>query len=204
MDHKKLLGMLPLLYCNDAYSAEGFAEGFVGSSATVLDTRFFGELGPYTGFFTRNITSVNYDGNVDPFTLVDLSYLLSKNIAIVAETQLSPDSGFVLRGGWQYAHSVEPFTASFLSTIGVQEAPTLEWAGLFSYTRPLGKSYTFGSRLEFAVNVAGGEVYNFSAERARVGLRKGDYSFGLAANLLQVGPELENSSNLGLFVGKAF
>lgn len=203
MISKNLIGALSFLYCGSAYAAGGSAEALVGNNATSLDTKFFGELAPHGGFFTRNITTVAYDGTVNPFTIVDLNRDFSKEVAGVVEAQFSPASGFVLRGGLQYVHAFGDFHVFLLSTVGVQDSPTLEMVGSFSYTFPLGKTFALEPRLEAVTNV-GGTGHNFSVERGRFGLRSGDYSGGLAANMLQVGPVLESSSNLGLFVAKKF
>ncbi|MBT3814144.1 hypothetical protein HOE37_02110 [Candidatus Woesearchaeota archaeon] len=184
-------------------TAGGSVELMAGNEAVTLDAKLFGELAPKTNLLARTRLTTDYENNLAPFTLVDLSYHLIGGLDVVVEMQFTPTDGFVARPGVQYFSKWNDFSLFALGTVNVDENPTGEIITLMQYTPKLSDALKLITQIETVTNF--GELgHNFSVERLRLGLGVGDYQFGAAGDLIQIGDDGELGYNVGGFFKKEF
>ena len=140
--------------------------------------------------FGRTIASVDYDGAVSDFGLVDVTYNIGSGDLVLEGQYSLGGKWFSPRAGIQGYTSLGSFDLYGLATmeIGDLESPALlEVLGTASHSHDLG-SVDLDSSLEVLVD-GGVDGISFAQEKARVGI-SGDYvSGGLGVDLIEIPTE---------------
>lgn len=165
------------------------AEVFVGDKNTTIDVRMSGELAPKTNLYLRAMTSADYHNQVGYFGLADVSYNLHGGLDAVIETQATPEEGIVARPGVQYLRQIGNASLFALGTVSFKDGKNVESVIEMEYTPPLTSGLKLASRLENVTNV-GEQGHNFSIQRLRIGVSAGKYSFGTAADCMEIPREI--------------
>ena len=167
-----------------------------GNKGSTIDTKFSTELPYGTGLFFRDRISVGTNKNVNYFGLMDISKRIGKGLDAVAEFQFSPGMPVDSRVGIQYYKSLGDFSVYSLGTSSLSKNSNNEILVNLRYAPKLNKNLEGVINLE---NITNFELdkHNFSIQRARMGLKKGKYEFGLAADLGE--SEGKVSKNIGVY-----
>ncbi|MEK6911099.1 MAG: hypothetical protein AABW82_04975 [Nanoarchaeota archaeon] len=184
----------------------GALEVLSGEKTTLTDTKLSLDLGKKVNVFGRNITSFDYEsGKKNPFSLVDVSYNLSNGLGGVFETQfvkgMAPDP----RLGLQFFKKKDDLSFYSIGTININGEPNFEGVAKLRYTPRINDKFNGLFQLENLANF-NGEGLNFAVQRARVGLVRGNYEFGVGANITEVNSKgkIKNDYMLGGFLGFKF
>jgi hypothetical protein len=167
---------------------------------TLVDTEE-GDL----NLFSRTKVRASYDGEVSPFSLVDLSYDLPNGLGLVGEVQLAPSLGVVPRIGAQYFTSIDDFSIYALATMSVNPDPNAEFLLSLSYAPEIRDDLSLYAGLENLTSF-GSNGHNFSCQDLRLGFEKGNFSFGAAATITEIGAgeDLSVDTNVGGYFRTSF
>ena len=118
------------LLCASPKAEAGSIEMTIGQQSTTVDTKVGGNFTLRTGYFLRNRTTSNYQGEVSNFGLLDLSANIVGGLDAVLETQAAPGMGVIPRLGVQYFRQIGDLSLYGIATI----SPALDVEGLVSAT----------------------------------------------------------------------
>jgi len=198
-----LIPALLALFAGEASGAGGSVEVMGGQANTTLDVKLSGEVAPRTGIFVRNRTTVDYNNQVSPFTLADLTFNIAGGLDAVAEVQMAPGMGAVPRLGVQYFKAFGDFSVYGLATGKARENPNAEMIVLLRYMPRLSERIKGFAQVE-ALSDIGRTGHEYSTQRIRLGLDISGYRLGAAADLVETGNKAAMSYNMGGFVSKNF
>lgn len=155
-------------------------------------------------FFSVATFNADYPGGGDHFDIVipvQLSYELGKGFGIMAGSNINSTVGFSPIIGPQYTYASPKFLVVSVLSFFLNEKKDIEFFGLYEFKPPLNEQWTLYNRLQilYVRNPTDG-LHNRSYLYLRTGLQKEAFTFGLAANLDQYGPEMRYQDNFGLFV----
>ncbi|MFC1732040.1 hypothetical protein ACFL6I_17115 [candidate division KSB1 bacterium] len=171
---------------------------------TTIDAKLGGEIADRTNFFLRNRTTMDHDNMVDSFTLIDLSYNLGKGLDAVGEMQFVPGAETDYRLGMQYFHKFKKgVTAYALLTRNFTEEPNTELTTVLGYSRDIKGEWKLVGRVEGIINMAD-TCYNYDLTRLRLGIGKGRFLIGPAADISGLGSGEEPAYTAGGFVAVKF
>lgn len=155
-------------------------------------------------FFSVATFSADYQPNDLDYNLVipvQLSYAIGKGFGIMAGSNINSAVGFSPIVGPQHTYASRKFLAVSVLSLLLNENKDMEFFGLYEYKPPLNDKWTLYNRAQilYIHNPTDG-LHNRSYLYLRSGLKKHDFTFGLAANLDQFGPKKHYVDNFGLFV----
>lgn len=153
--------------------------------------------------FSRTRATVDYENNTDLFSGAYLNYTTKSGIGGSLVGRIGAN-GVGSDLGIHIFKANETWTLFGLASISLQKDLQYSWFSILRFTPELNENWRFYSSLElFSVfNEAG---HAFSVQRLRLGFSWTDYSFGLANNLSEFGPDFGNpDNNFGLFLRKSF
>lgn len=177
-------------------------EVMAGNKNARSDISMTGNLSKRVGFLNRNQITVDYNNNVQPFSLVDITYGLGKGVSAVAETQAAPGMGVVQRAGIDYFAEKGNLNAYLLATVSMLKNSDLEIASLINYSKPLNDKSSVVLSSENLANM-GKQGFNFGLSNNRIGFKVNDYALGLALDAI-IDNNLHPDWNIGGFVSKRF
>jgi len=170
---------------------------------STLDVKVSGALAPQMAFFARSRNNVDYTGNVNAFTLVDVSYKAAEGIYVVGEMQFVPGAKVDSRIGIQGQGSLGDLFGYGLVTRNFNEKPNTECTGIVAFTPQLGDDIRGMLRWEEIINRGdNGDQYDIA--RIRVGLSYGALTAGAAADISGIGSGKSMSRVVGGFVKMEF
>ncbi|PIN86837.1 hypothetical protein COV19_02425 [Candidatus Woesearchaeota archaeon CG10_big_fil_rev_8_21_14_0_10_44_13] len=200
---------IALINAIPAKAADATVEIVSGADAnsnvsTTIDTKLSGEIAKRANFFLRNRTTLDDSRMVGSFTSVDLSYALGKGFDAVAETQYVPGSELDARLGIQYFREAgKNLTAYALITRNFSENPNTEFTGVLGYTKGIGGKWKLAGRMEEVVNMTDNS-YNYDLTRMRLGIGRGKFTIGPAADISGIGSGKRPTYVLGGFASVKF
>lgn len=200
---------MTLVSAMPALAADGSVEVISGVdgdnyASTTIDAKLSGEIAARTNFFLRNRISIDHESQTDSFTLIDLTYALGKGFDAVQETQFTAGAEMDPRLGIQYFRDIgRGFTAYALITRNFDENPNTELTTILGYEHDLKGNWKLMGKWEQIVNISD-EVYNYDTARLRLGISKGKFTIGPAADISGIGSKEEPSYNVGGFVAVKF
>ncbi len=197
MDKIKTLicaGLLALGVAAPAKAADGSLEVMCGNQACATDLKVSGSIAPKTGIFVRQITGIDYEGQVSPFGLVDVTYNLIGGLDVVAEAQYSPGMGLVPRVGAQYFGQFGDFSAYALVTTSVKDPVFGEVVANLRYQPALTEKLDGVVNVEALTDLSK-KGHDFSAQKIRVGVTLDQkIEAGAAVNLSETGTHFDDPS----------
>lgn len=153
----------------------------------VLDTKLGGKLpGSLSniGYFMRNRTFVDYENNVDAFSLVDLIFPLGKGFDFVFESQFTAGKPYDPRVGAQYAHDFgNGLNAYVLITRSWGPLPNMQITPVIGYERKINPKLRFAGRLEAPLTLGDREGYLSDSARIRLGFGEKGWLVGPALDI---------------------
>src|SRR3989344_1228875 len=172
-------------------NAGGSAELTGGNSNVTLDLKMDKELASKFQFFTRQLPSVSYDNEVSYFGLISLGYNVWDGLNILAQAQATPGVGAAPRLGFEYFKQAGDFGLYGEAVSTVEESPQIELLANIGYRPPLTKDLSLVADVE-AITLLRLEkrTHDYSTQRLRLGLGTGQFEFGPALNLEEVGQNL--------------
>ncbi len=188
-----------------AEAAKAKVEVDAQHESTTLDVRVSGDLGAGFDFFARNRAAVDYDGNVNNFTVAHLNFELVDGLKLTSRNKLS-GQGYVAQGGPSYFKKISDFIL-YTHLVGGVNAHTkqanLELSLLTEHEPKFNKIAGWYSRFEHETNV-GKDGHNYSYQRFRTGPSFDKFWVGAAVDLWERGNEPESTYMLGGAVGAKF
>ncbi|MEL6251686.1 MAG: hypothetical protein AAFR87_06725 [Bacteroidota bacterium] len=153
--------------------------------------------------FSRTRGTVDYKNNTDLFSGAYLNYTTKSGLGVslvgrIGATGTGSDIGIHL------FKANDTWTLFALASISLQKELQYSWFSILRFTPELNENWRFYSSLElFSIfNKAG---HAFSVQRLRAGVSWGEYTFGLANNLSEIGPDFGMpDNNFGVFWRKSF
>lgn len=200
---------MALINAVPALAADATVEVVSGADAdsnvsTTIDTKLSGEIAKRANFFLRNRTSVGDDRIVNSFTSIDLSYVLGHGFDVVGETQYTAGAELDPRLGLQYFRDLgRGITAYALLTRNFSENPNTELTTVLGYARNLKGEWKLAGRWEQVVNISD-RGYNYDLTRLRLGIGRGRFTAGPAADISGVFSGERPAYVLGGFVSVKF
>jgi len=198
-----LASVLALSNVCNAKAANWAIEVMNSSESTVVDTNVTGRLTSHAGIFARNITTTWKDNRVSAFSLVDLSYGISKNVNAVVETQFIDKLGISPRPGLQLNANVKDSLSIFLMATAGLKLKDAELVVLLQHRLSIAKGISWVNQVEAVTNV-GPSDYNFSVQKLRSGLQKDKFTVGVATDLSETNSSTEIKHSVGLFCSIRF
>jgi len=153
--------------------------------------------------FSRTRATVDYENNTDLFSGAYLNYTTKSGIGASLVGRIGA-AGAGSDIGIHIFKANDTWTLFGLASISLQKELQYSWFSILRFTPELNENWRFFSSLElFSVfNEAG---HAFSVQRVRLGFSRSEYSFGLANNLSEFGPDFGNpDNNFGVFLRKNF
>ena len=153
--------------------------------------------------FSRTRATVDYDGNTDLFSGAYLNYTTSSGVGLSLVGRIA-SSGAGADIGPHFFKATKVWTVFALPTISIQQNLQYSWFSIVRFEPVLGKKWKLYSSVElFSAFQSAGHA--FSVQRLRLGFTRAGYSFGLANNLSEAGPDLSNlNNNFGVFFRRQF
>ena len=158
-----------------------------GNRSATLDLKVGTELAPGLQFFTRQLASVNYDNEVSHFGLISLGYNVWDGLNVLAQAQAIPGVGVAPRAGFEYFKQVGDFGLYGEAVSIVQESPQIELLANVGYRSQLTEDLRLVANLEAVTLLSPERGHDYSTQRLRLGLGTGQFEFGPALNLEEVG-----------------
>lgn len=184
-----------------AYAASGSLEILAGHEQTTLDAKVFEPVTKNASVFLRERASVDYQGNVSSFTLVDGMYNLPACFTALGEIQATSPTGVLGRIGADCFGKFNDLSLYAAGTVKVAKQPNLEITVRGTYEPFLGHKWGLFSQVEIVGDI-GLQGYEWSTERLRLGLKKEENRFGVGADLFQM--KDVNAYNFGIFAARGF
>jgi len=159
------------------------------------------------GFFTVTTFSAKWEDfhDVDITIPIQLYYNIGKGFAPVAGVSVNTFAGFSPYAGFQHNYASHQVLAVTVASISLNTDADFKIFGLYEYRPPIGKTWSFYSRLQFIYNTSLSDgMHNRSFLYLRAGVKQNALSFGLGANLDWYGPFKTFEPNYGPFIGWAF
>ncbi|MFH1520176.1 MAG: hypothetical protein ABID61_00880 [Candidatus Micrarchaeota archaeon] len=182
-------------------------ELMAGHNQTTIDLKASAEITKKLGVFMRARPSVDYDGNISSFGLVDLTINLTDGLDAVGEVQFVGGK-VVPRAGVQHFIKTGDFSAYNLATLGMDSESYLELLTALKYCPALSQTLKLLAHVENVTDLdKTGHVW--STQRIRLGVLIDGWGFGPAVDLTETGNSPKTSDgtlgwNLGGFVSKTF
>ena len=195
--------MAAYLTCSPAKASETTTELVAGHKGISIDTIVQGEVAPRTNFLVRTTVDTDYEYNATLFSAIDLKPVLVGGLSAMAEFQFTDYGGVDPRAGFDYFHQGEDYMVWVLASVGYNGGANGEILGFVKYTPEIAEDVKLLMQAE-DITRFGEEGHLFSLQRLRLGLEVGRVGFGAAANLSELGDELEVDYNLGGFFSTKF
>ena len=169
-------------------------ELMAGHNQTTLDIKAGAKVNDKVNIFGRVRPTVNYEGELSTFGLMDLSINLIGPLDFVAEVQMFGGQ-VVPRAGLQYFGMFGDFKIYTLMTVGMNENPNLESLTVLAFNPKLNELLGILARLENVTDL-GSEGHEFSTQRLRLALTIAKFALGAAADLVELGtaPTLDDGT----------
>ena len=191
---KKLISATAVVAClalPQKAEAGGSAELMAGNRSATLDLKVGTELAPGLQFFTRQFSSVNYDNEVGHFGLINLGYNVWDGLNVLAQAQAIPGVGAAPRFGFEYFKQVGDFGLYGEAVSTVPESPQIELLANIGYRPSLTDDLRLVTDLEAITLLSPERGHDYSTQRLRLGLGAGQFEFGPALNLEEVGGNVD-------------
>ena len=191
---KKLISATAVVVClalPQKADAGGSAELMAGNRSATLDLKVGIELAPRLQFFTRQLPSVNYDNEVSHFGLISLGCNVWDGLNVLAQVQAIPGVGTAPRLGFEYFKQVGDFGLYGEAVSTVQESPQIELMANVGYRPQLTEDLRLVADLEAITLLSPERGHDYSTQRLRLGLGAGQFEFGPALNLEEVGGNVD-------------
>ena len=201
--HKAILG-IACFFLFVGVQAQSF-EYMQGTERVFVDVqwlRTFDEAGKWS-LFSRSRATVDYDENTNLFTGAYLNYTTSSGIGATVLGRIST-LGAGADAGLHFFKASKKIMIYALVSIEVSSELSYSWFSIARYTPQLLEKWKLYSSLELFSNF-GEDGHVASVQRARVGLDRDGYQFGLAINLSGLGKDYATTdTNPGVFLRKQF
>jgi hypothetical protein len=178
-------------------------ELMVGDKGKSIDTKVMGSLGNDFGYFGRTTISEDSDGNVKDFALADLSYNIGAGFSVLGEAQAATFMGVVPRVGASYFGKFGDVSVLGITTVNVDNVKDISLVANLHYATGLTEDLTLHLNAENVSNLYDGENA-ISFQKLRAGVEIKGFELGLAADLTEVGKEVDLSTNIGGYLKKDF
>lgn len=152
--------------------------------------------------FSRTRATVDYDNSTDVFSGAYLNYTTNLGLGGTVVGRISSNtSGSDM--GIHYFKQTDVITLYVLPFISLSEELNYGWFSIFRYTPKVAEDWKLYTSIELfsTFNRPG---HAFSVQRLRLGLKRGNYQFGLAVNISEIGSDFDTQTNPGVFVRREF
>ena len=171
-----------------------------GLDYTSFELRMLGQITDWFYFYSWNRIRATYEGKqADNFNIIDLYFRPFGTFYIVQETQFSEGLGAVVRGGAQYLQRFKGGLFLVLSTVNVEDHRDFEILTQLRYFPKFSPKWS-GVLFAESLTIYDKTGHVGSAERIRLGAKRGAYQFGGAIDFQQIGKELEQDYIPALFL----
>ncbi|MEM6630321.1 MAG: hypothetical protein AAF694_11655 [Bacteroidota bacterium] len=201
---KDYLCVLAFFFLHTSYSLSQSLELMPGTERIFADVQWFKPLDEQYQWtvFSRTRLTVDYEENTDLFSGAYLNFTTKSGIG---GTILGRISSFTAGAdaGIHYYKGTSTLTLFALASINLSEELGYSWFSILRITPALSENWDFYGSLELfsSFNENG---HSFSVQRIRGGLQRGQYQFGLAINVSEVGSDFFTEANPGVFVRREF
>ena len=182
-------------------STFGSVELSAGHLSSTLDAKLSVPLFSRAGFFGRNRTTLDYQGDVSFFQVNSLTYNLIGGLDVEAEVDVAPKL-VDPRLGLQYFTRLDDFNLFLLASISAR-SEDLTIIGNLTYNPKITENVRLVSGVE-GVTVSDKGSHQFSTQRLRLGAQYAGYEGGLSLDLTESGRNLTFNYNAGFFVKRSF
>lgn len=180
----------------------GTAEIMAGYNSACTDIKVLViDFAPRTSLFARQINNIDYQGNVSPFGLADLTFNIVDGLAAIVELQFS--DAFTPRFGLQYFKQIGNTSLFGGGTVNLKDLANFEIFASAAYNPKIDSDKKAYFSLEEVTNF-GVSGHNFSSQKLRGGLELKGWRFGPALELAEPGQGKAVDYNVGGFVAKTF
>ena len=168
------------LYTANAYA--GSAEIMVGTESATLDTKIAAPIAGPVSFFCRNRMTVTYPDTVSNFGVMDITYKIGNGFDVIGELQFAGAATPWL--GAQYAHTFEKANLNAYGLLVLQGTWPLSVQAdvVLQWTPEVTKNIDGFLQVE-STHYFGARGYDFGKTLTRVGVRKDEFAFGVAADI---------------------
>jgi hypothetical protein len=192
----------------DDKAAHGSISIMAGQESSLFDATIVGGLGAGSGYYVRNKTNVDYDGDTSHLAIANAEYPLFPGLDVVIGGEVVPGMGFSGRTGFQGSVRKGDYSLLGLVTTNIGQAlegevPDIEYLVSASYRPRLTERLDLVLRVKDVTNFKGRD-HNYSAQEIRAGFGVKDYVLGVGSDLLQIGKDFTFSYTGGVFLSRQF